>query len=132
LAPLLEVPHVTFVSLQIDRRGGVPGPCAKGSHWLDLTDQITDFADTAAIMAELDLIITTDTAPAHLAGALGRPVWTLIHWLADWRWGRDRDDSPWYPTMRVFRQKAPGEWEEVLRRVARELRSLGSHSPAGS
>jgi len=122
LNPLLEMPGVTFVNLQIDPCGGAPGVRDGRSQWIDPAAQITDFADTAAIMAELDLIITTDTATAHLAGALGRPVWTLLHWVADWRWGLEREDTPWYPTMRLFRQPNAGDWDSVLQHVAKELR----------
>ena len=78
--------------------------------------------ETAGVMQSLDLIITIDSFPAHLAGALGRPVWTLLPADPDWRWMEDRDDSPWYPTMRLFRQCRTGDWEEVIKRVAQELR----------
>ena len=79
--------------------------------------------DTAALIAALDLIITSDTFVAHLAGALGAPVWVVLPFEADWRWLCERDDSPWYPTMRLFRQRRPGDWAEVFERVARELSS---------
>ncbi len=77
--------------------------------------------EAAAAMMNLDLIITTDTMPAHLAGALGRPVWVLLHSMADWRWMLDRTDSPWYPSMRLFRQPARGDWDSVAKRVAEAL-----------
>ncbi len=77
--------------------------------------------DTAAINANLDLVITIDTSVGHLAGALGRPVWTLLPFAPDWRWMLGREDSPWYPTMRLFRQDRPGEWEGIIRRVAAAL-----------
>jgi ADP-heptose:LPS heptosyltransferase len=80
--------------------------------------------ETAALMTHLDLIVTVDTMVAHLAGALGRPVWTLLHFAADWRWLLDRADSPWYPTMRLFRQPSPGAWEPVVARVAAELAGM--------
>jgi ADP-heptose:LPS heptosyltransferase len=70
----------------------------------------------------MDVLITVDSMPAHLAGALGVPVWTLLHAEADWRWMQDRGDSPWYPTMRLFRQVQPGNWEPVVERVCAELR----------
>jgi len=82
-------------------------------------DEIAD--ETAAIMRGLDLVITADTALAHLAGALGIPVWVVLQAVPDWRWLIERDDSPWYPTMRLFRQRASGDWPEVLDRVAAEL-----------
>ncbi len=77
---------------------------------VDWTGELRDFADTAALVAALDLVISVDTAIAHLAGALGRPVWLLNRADTDWRWMRDREDSPWYPSMRIFRQAAPGDW----------------------
>ena len=78
--------------------------------------------DTAAVMSNLDLVITVDTAVAHLAGALGVPVWVALPLAPDWRWLLDREDSPWYPTMRLFRQAAWGDWEGVFRRMSVELR----------
>lgn len=80
----------------------------------------------ARIVAGLDLVITVDSMPAHLAGALGKPVWTLLHADADWRWMDGREDSPWYPTMRLFRQQLPADWEGVIRRVAGELQHLSA------
>ena len=82
-------------------------------------------------MLDLDLIITVDSMTAHLAGALGRPVWTLLKQDADWRWMDDRDDSPWYPTMRLFRQRVPGEWRELVARVALELHEWASSQSGG-
>jgi hypothetical protein len=87
----------------------------------DWTRDLNDFADTAALMAGLDLIIGVDTAVVHLAGALGRPVWLLNRFDADWRWGAVGDGSPWYPTLRQFRQATPGGWAEVVGQVARAL-----------
>jgi ADP-heptose:LPS heptosyltransferase len=80
--------------------------------------------ETAAILQCLDLVITADTALAHLAGALGVPVWIVLQEVADWRWLVDRTDSPWYPTMRLFRQRSTGDWAEVFQRIARELASF--------
>src|SRR5581483_1576192 len=79
-------------------------------------------ADLAAAVASLDLVITVDTVFAHLAGALGRPTWVLLHAEPDWRWMIDRDDSPWYPTMRLYRQRTPGEWSDVAAMVERDLK----------
>jgi hypothetical protein len=90
----------------------------------DLGPHLEDFADTAAAIQELDLVISVDTAVVHLAGALGKPVWTLLPFAPDWRWMLDREDSPWYPTMRLFRQPAPGDWASVIKRVAEELKAL--------
>jgi hypothetical protein len=83
---------------------------------------LQDFEDTAALLMSMDLVITVDTAIAHLAGALGRPVWVLLPYVPDWRWLLQREDSPWYPTARLFSQSAPGDWGGVLQRVAEELR----------
>ena len=91
---------------------------------IDLTGSINDFADTAALMAELDLIISIDTAAVHLAGALGRPVWTLLQHISDWRWGMEGETTPWYPTMRLFRQPRPGDWESVVERVGNALAGI--------
>ena len=85
--------------------------------------------DTAAIMMNLDLVITSDTAVAHLAGALGVPVWVALPFSPDWRWILDRDDSPWYPTMRLFRQKSPGDWAGLLDKIAAALRERVADMP---
>ena len=121
LGPLLQLSKIDFYRLQI----ATPGADA---NLTDLTEHITDFADTAALMAELNLIITSDTATAHLAGALGRPVWTLLSSLPAWRWGLQREDTPWYPSMRLFRQRASGDWDEVIARVAGALGQMISRS----
>ena len=91
---------------------------------IDLRDEQKDFADAAAIVASLDLVISIDTSVAHLAGALGKPVWILLSKSADWRWLLDREDSPWYPTARLFRQSTMGNWQDVVARVERELRQF--------
>jgi len=83
---------------------------------------LKDFADTAAIVASLDLVISVDTSVVHLAGAMGKPVWVLLNKGCDWRWFLQREDSPWYPTARLFRQTTAGGWQEVVSRVERELR----------
>ena len=85
---------------------------------------IGDLGDTAALIANLDLVVSVDTSIAHLAGALGKPVWVLSRFDGCWRWLLKREDSPWYPTARVFRQRWPGDWEEVIARVAGELSRL--------
>ena len=122
LAPLAEVKGVTFHSLQKGERAAQAKTPPPGMKLTDLTDDIKDFADTAALMAHLDLIITVETAVAHLAGALAKPVWTLLPFMPAWRWLLERNDSPWYPTMRLFRQPSPGDWDSVVQRVAEELR----------
>jgi tetratricopeptide (TPR) repeat protein len=114
----LALPDVAWFSLQVGPprrdldRLGVP----------DLGAGVADLADTAEILAALDLLITVDTAPAHLAGGLGRPVWTLVTWLPDWRWGLNGAETPWYPSMRLFRQKRRGDWRGVVDEVGAALR----------
>jgi Tfp pilus assembly protein PilF len=119
LAPLLEMKNVTFISLQ--KRASSP---ASSFPLLDWSSEFTDFADTAALIDQLDLVISVDTAVAHLAGAMGRPVWTLIPFAPDWRWMLKRDDSPWYPTMRLFRQPKLGDWETPIRQIVHALGSF--------
>ena len=122
LAPLAEIDGITFVSLQKgDAAGQATAPPA-GLRLVDWMDEVTDFADTAALVANLDLVISVDTSVAHLAGAMGKPVWILSRFDGCWRWLENRDDSPWYPTARLFRQPAPGQWEPVLIKVADALR----------
>jgi tetratricopeptide (TPR) repeat protein len=123
LLPLLRIPGTTFYTLQVKSNDGRPQPLLHAG-LVDLTAAITDFADTAALISELDLVITVDTAVAHLAGALGLRVWLLLPLAPDWRWELGRDDTPWYPTMRLFRQRALGDWDSVIQRVAAELASL--------
>jgi len=122
LAPLGGLGEIRFVSLQ----KGPPAEQAKtppaGLDLYDPTEQLHDFADTAALVANLDLVISVDTSVAHLAGALGRPVWLLSRFDGCWRWLLDRTDSPWYPTMRLFRQPAPGDWDSVVMAVRAALR----------
>jgi hypothetical protein len=117
LAPLGGVPGVCFVSLQLDVAEAVP----PGMTILDPMAAMTDFADTAALVANLDLVIAADTAVAHLAGALGRPVWVLSRYDACWRWLAGRRDNPWYPALRVYRQPTPGDWDSVIATVAEDL-----------
>ncbi len=114
LTPLLQTPGVTFVSLQKDRTSEQP----QDLPFPDWTSELTDFADTAALIGALDLVISVDSAVAHLAGALARPVWLLNRFNTEWRWLQNREDSPWYPTLRQFRQQRPGDWDGVLQAVA--------------
>ena len=95
----------------------------------DLAESLTDFAETAGAVANLDLVICVDTAVAHLAGATARPVWVMLPFAADWRWLIGRQDSPWYPTMRLFRQDRPGDWAPVIRRVAAALKREPRSAP---
>jgi len=126
LARLAEVPGVRFISLQKGAAAAEARNLPLGMELIDVAEELKDFADTAALLANLDLVIAVDTAVVHLAGAMGRPVWTLLPFAPDWRWLLARSDSPWYPTMRLFRQPAPGDWDSVIVRVARELGVLGS------
>ena len=114
LAPLLAVPRVSFVSLQM----GDAATAGHGHFAFDAAKLIGDYADTAALIEALDLLISVDTSAAHLAGALGRPVWLLNRADTDWRWLLERSDTPWYPTMKIFRQPVPGDWHSVIQQVA--------------
>ncbi|MGA2443672.1 MAG: glycosyltransferase family 9 protein, partial [Tepidisphaeraceae bacterium] len=113
---LSGVEGVRFHSLQT-----APPPAAGGIELSDWSAALKDFAETAGLIENLDLVISVDTAVAHLAGAMGKPVWLLIPFPPDWRWLLEREDSPWYPTIRLFRQETPGDWGSVIRRVAGEL-----------
>ncbi len=117
LRPLFGVPGVTWFSLQVGARAGDLARLPAGT-LTDLSDGLTDFAETAAAIANLDVVIAADTAAAHLAGSLGKPVWIMLPYVPDWRWLLGRDDSPWYPSARLFRQPARGDWENVISRVA--------------
>jgi hypothetical protein len=115
LATLIGNPDIAYYSRQQGpQRTELPGVT-------DLAPECGAVMEAAAAMMNLDLIVTTDTMPAHLAGALGRPVWVLLHSMADWRWMLGREDCPWYPSMRLFRQPTPGAWESVARSVAEAL-----------
>jgi tetratricopeptide (TPR) repeat protein len=119
LTPLGQA-GATFFSLQKWRIG--MGATAPAFEMVDLTAELADMADTAALIANLDLVVAVDTAVAHLAGAIGKPVWLLLPKNPDWRWLLDREDSPWYPTMRLFRQPTLGDWQTPIGRVAQLLK----------
>jgi len=144
--PLLGVEGVHFFSLQMGKaveqlsalldsqpdrkeRGEGGAPRERGATVADLASRNSDLAETAAQIEQLDLVIAVDTAVAHLAGALGKPVWVLLPFTPDWRWMREREDSPWYPTMRLFRQPSMGDWETVIGHVRTQLCALaaGNH-----
>jgi ADP-heptose:LPS heptosyltransferase len=108
------------VNLQVEG-GGLTGA---GNVALDLGPRIEDWEDTVAIVDQLDLVITVDTSVAHVAGALGKPVWTLLPYSPDWRWGVHGDRTVWYPSMRLFRQSRTGEWGPVIEEVLRAVQSL--------
>ena len=123
--PLMDTPGTLWVSLQV-------GAGTEQAMAIELPDTFSQlgpgfdaggdkFIDSAAVIANLDLVITVDTSIAHLAGAMGRPVWVLLAFVADWRWMLEREDSPWYPTDRLFRQTAPGDWDDVIERVRAAL-----------
>lgn len=119
--PLLDTPGIAFYSLQKGPRVTDLEQLDDHRRLQDLNNQLRNFADTAAAITQLDLLITVDTAVAHLAGALGKPVWVLLPFAPDWRWMLGRDDSPWYPTMRLFRQERPRDWSRVVRYIAEAL-----------
>lgn len=114
--PLAQIPNVKLYGLQ--KGQAAPQPIT------NLGEELEDFQDTAGVIENLDLVISVDTAVAHLAGAMGKPVWTLLSFAPDWRWLLDREDTPWYPTMRLFRQTEPGNWDSVIQRATTELRAL--------
>jgi hypothetical protein len=122
--PIFRVPDVDFVSLQFDRGIEQIAQLPGRQPIRDASADIHDFADTAALVSQLDLVIAVDTAVAHLAGALGKPVWVLLPSPPDWRWMLRREDSPWYPAMRLFRQQRALEWDPVIARLRKELQSL--------
>jgi Tfp pilus assembly protein PilF len=122
LLPLLQLPEINFYSLQLGPHSDAPSLAQAGL--INLTKHISDFADTAAFVAELDLIISVDTGVAHLAGAMGQPVWMLLAFQSEWRWGMAGESTPWYPTLRLFRQACFGDWEELVGRVGGELRKM--------
>ena len=130
LESLFTVPGATFYSLQVAPTAEFTGEAASQNTLIDLEHLIHDYSDTAALMAQLDLIIAVDTSVAHLAGALGCPVWVLLPFAPDWRWLLERDDSPWYPTMRLFRQPVPGDWSSVVQSVRAAL--AGTLHPAST
>ena len=121
LAPLASVKGVSWVSLQMGPPKEQIREHPAGMTIGDWTSDLYDFSDTAALIQCLDLVITVDTSVAHVAGGLGKPTWLLSRYDACWRWLMDRDDSPWYPTMRLFTQKKPHDWAEVLERMSYEL-----------
>lgn len=127
LQPLMRVPGVQFVSLQKGPAAAEAG--ALGWPLLDCMDDCADFLDTAALVSQLDLVISVDTAVAHLAGALGKPVWLFNRWGSEWRWQLDREDSPWYPSMRLFNQAAPGDWTPTIAGMAQALAQLAGPQP---
>lgn len=128
LKPLVQIPGVSLYSLQVGRDG--EAKTVLGDAITDLAPELNDFAETAAIIRNLDLVVSVDTAVAHLAGALGHRVWTPLAFVPDWRWLFDRDDCPWYPSMRLFRQKTAGDWPSVIKRLSAAIIKQAAHKPA--
>jgi tetratricopeptide (TPR) repeat protein len=132
LAPLAR-DGVRLYSIQLGQPAGQLQNMPHGMNVIDLTGNIRDFADTAALLSELDLLISVDTAPLHVAGALGRPAWIMLPFIPDFRWMLGRDDSPLYPSLRLFRQTRPGDWAGVVARVADALAArIATPEPQGA
>jgi Tfp pilus assembly protein PilF len=124
LAPLASMPGVQLFSLQKSVAGDSRCVIPASLSLIDWTDEFHDFADTAALISELDLVIAGDTAVAHVAGALGKPVWVMLPYAPDWRWLLARGDSDWYPSMRLFRQPVPGDWRSVVASLCTQIAQL--------
>ena len=124
LLPLLRLPGVTWISLQKGAAAEQLAALPDDLFVWDGSSRDRDLAETAALVATLDLVVTTDTCIAHLAGAMGKPVWILLPHLADWRWMQETETTPWYPAARLFRQREPGDWAGLLERVSAELRAF--------
>jgi len=114
----------TFISVQRELRDEDAGSARGDVRLVHVGDELADFADTAAVLALVDLVIAVDTSVVHLAGAMRRPTWVLLPFAPDWRWGLGRDDTAWYPTVRLFRQPALGDWNGAIAQVRRELTTL--------
>src|SRR6516162_806256 len=121
LAPLWSTGSVRFIGIQRELRGDDAELLTREPRVMQIGAELDDFADTAAVVALVDLVITVDTSVAHLAGAMGRPVWILVPFSPDWRWTLAGESTPWYPTARLFRQPSLGDWDSVIERVRREL-----------
>jgi hypothetical protein len=127
LGPLFDS-AAQFISLQKEARASDQEILRKRGDVLDAGAEFESFADTAALVAQLDLVISVDTSVAHLAGSLGKPVWILLPHVADWRWLTERADSPWYPTARLFRQGAARQWEPVVAELRESLQAFVSEA----
>ncbi|MDR4504158.1 MAG: tetratricopeptide repeat protein [Candidatus Scalindua sp.] len=123
-AILRDIPNITFYTLQKGAAAAEASTIPEGMDIVNLERELRDFVDTAAVIANLDLVISIDTVIVHLAGAMGKPVWNLLPFAPAWRWLQDRDGSPWYPTMRLFRHSHPKDWLGVFRQVRRRLHGL--------
>jgi len=130
LAPLLALANVMFYGLNIAGEDSAVPTSLQAANLIDLGPELADFSETAALLTNLDLIITIDTAVAHLAGALGRPTSVLLRFASDWRWMLERTDSPWYPTMKLFRQQSREDWSYPISQIAQALSELSmTHDP---
>lgn len=121
LAPLFSIPGIAWVSLQVGKDSEDLKSFSEAKKIIDLGSKLKDFADTASVVDELDLVISCDTSVAHLAGGMGKPLWVMLHGNPDWRWHSDNDHCPWYPSSRLYRQKALGSWDYVIRRLCEDL-----------
>ena len=131
MAPLAGIPGIRYYSLQKGAAAREVDHAPAGMRISDLSGELADFSDTAAALANLDLVISVDTAVAHLAGAMARPTWTLLKFAPDWRWLLERGDCPWYPTMKLYRQHRPGDWTVPLAAIAQQLSAFpGTHRTA--
>jgi hypothetical protein len=128
LAPLLSIGDIQWISIQRDLRPGDSEFLTGNPDIIHVGAELADFGDTASVIELVDLIISVDTSVVHLAGAMGRPVWALLPYSPDFRWLLDREDSPWYPTARLFRQPKLGDWQSVIGRLRQELGRLVQNS----
>jgi hypothetical protein len=128
LAPLDEVPGIALLALQKGPRTGQAGGWFGRAPLINLGAEIETYDDTMAILRNIERLVTVDTSVAHLAGAMGRPVWIILPFAPDWRWLLQREDTPWYPTARLFRQSGPRRWDDVLQRVVAALRQVADRA----
>jgi hypothetical protein len=127
LTPLFAAKRIDCISLQTEITAADRAAIESGKRLRHVGDTLRDFGDTAAVISMLDLVITVDTATAHLAGAMAKPVWIMLPFSPDWRWQLERRDSPWYPTARLFRQAKPGGWDGVIAQVLAEPTAGRTH-----
>ncbi|MGF6571149.1 ADP-heptose:LPS heptosyltransferase [Paraburkholderia sp. GAS333] len=126
------MPGVSFVSIQKGPAESQAASAPEGMSLLSLSDGIRDFEDTAAILSLVDLLISVDSSPVHLAGAMGVPAWVMLPFVPDWRWLMGRTDTPWYPATRLFRQPKRGDWEGVMASMREELKQRFARGEHGS